>query len=34
MAAAYDSHAYTLTEIARHFGVSLMTASRAVKKRS
>jgi REP element-mobilizing transposase RayT len=34
MAAAYDSHAYTLTAIARHFGVSLVTASRAVKKRS
>ncbi|MYM22341.1 addiction module toxin RelE [Duganella sp. FT135W] len=33
MAEAYRSHAYTLSEIARHFGVSLTTASRAVKKR-
>lgn len=32
MAEAYRTNAYTLTEIARHFGVSLMTASRAVKK--
>jgi REP element-mobilizing transposase RayT len=33
MAAAYSTNAYTLTEIARHFGVSHATASRAVKKR-
>lgn len=33
MAAAYRTHAYTLTEIARHFGVSHTTASRAVKKK-
>ncbi|NYE60288.1 REP element-mobilizing transposase RayT [Duganella sp. 1224] len=32
IAAAYGTHAYTLSEIARHFGVSLTTASRAVKK--
>lgn len=32
MARAYRSHAYTLSEIARHFGVALTTASRAVKK--
>lgn len=32
MAEAYRSHAYTLTEIARHFGVSHATASRAAKK--
>jgi len=32
MAEAYRSNAYTLTEIARHFGVSLATASRAFKK--
>lgn len=34
MAEAYRSHAYSLREIARHFGVSHATASRAVKKRS
>jgi REP element-mobilizing transposase RayT len=33
MAFAYSTHAYTLTEIAHHFGVSHSTASRAVKKR-
>lgn len=33
MAAAYRSHAYSLREIANHFGVSHTTASRAVKKR-
>src|SRR5450830_1057412 len=33
MAAAYGTNAYTLTEIARYFGVSHTTASRAVKKR-
>lgn len=32
IAQAYRSHAYTLSAIARHFGVSLTTASRAVKK--
>ncbi|MYM67458.1 addiction module toxin RelE [Pseudoduganella sp. FT55W] len=32
MAKAYRSHAYTITEIAHHFGVSHTTASRAVKK--
>jgi REP element-mobilizing transposase RayT len=34
MAHAYRSNAYTLSEIARHFGVSLMTVSRAARKRS
>jgi hypothetical protein len=33
MAEAYSSHAYSLREIANHFGVSHATASRAVKKR-
>jgi REP element-mobilizing transposase RayT len=33
MAEAYRSHAYSLREIANHFGVSHTTASRAVKKR-
>ncbi|MTV36097.1 transposase [Duganella radicis] len=32
MAEAYRSRAYTLTEIARHFGVAHTTVSRAVKK--
>jgi REP element-mobilizing transposase RayT len=32
MAEAYRSHAYSLREIANHFGVSHTTASRAVKK--
>ncbi|MRW84638.1 addiction module toxin RelE [Pseudoduganella sp. FT26W] len=33
MAFAYSTRAYTLTEIAHHFGVSHATASRAAKKR-
>ena len=32
MAEAYRTSAYTLSEIARHFGVSLATASRAARK--
>lgn len=32
MAQAYRTNAYTLSEIARHFGVSRTTASRAIKK--
>jgi REP element-mobilizing transposase RayT len=34
MAFAYRTHAYTLAQIARHFGVSHATTTRAVKKRS
>ncbi|WP_343731959.1 hypothetical protein [Duganella sp.] len=34
IAEAYRTNAYTLTEIARHFGVSLATASRAARKYS
>jgi transposase-like protein len=32
MAQAYASGAYTMAEIARHFGVHYMTVSRAVRQ--